>query len=65
MERSRRVVERDRLYERMMVLDERIQKIGIEQDEMRCRIADRNAEADSELSPPAIQKPNLSCGFTY
>lgn len=65
MERSRRVVERDRLCERITVLDERIQEIGIEQEEMRCRIAERDAESESDLRQPALLKPTISYGFTY
>ena len=38
MERARRVVERDRLVQRIQLLDERISKIAIEQAEMKHRI---------------------------
>ena len=65
IERSSRVVERDRLRERMMDLDQRIQTIGNEQDEMRCRIAERDKEAELGLSQPVVKKANISYGFTY
>lgn len=73
MERARRVMERDRLLERVRTLDERIAKISEEQAEMRARI-DR-PEPSGANSPHDANDPNSrrdngngrdsQFGFTY
>lgn len=65
MERARRVMERDRLLERVRLLDERIAKIADEQREMRSRIetqAPHHASAAEPASPRVNEHPG---GFTY
>lgn len=65
MERARRVIERDRLLERIRILDERIAKIAEEQTDMRSRID----QANPPLTDPAATPRNISSdsqfGFTY
>lgn len=65
MERSRRVIERDRLLERIRILDERIAKIAQEQLDMRARI---DQAATPLVNPSATQQPpspDSQFGFTY
>lgn len=71
MERARRVMERDRLLQRIVLLDERILKIAEEQLDMRQRI-DFNGHPDvppplSSLrgSQPAAGNHDNSRGLTY
>lgn len=49
MERARRIMERDRLLERVRILDQRIAQIAEEQAEMRFRV-DHPASASSALT---------------
>ncbi len=68
MERARRVMERDRLLERMRILDERIGKIAEEQAQMRARLDQAHANQSLERGDAgddrdASQGPQF--GFTY
>ena len=71
MERARRVMERDRLLERVQLLDERIAKINTEQSEMRLRIdlVDTQNRAPESRSAPASSttsgKDANPYGLTY
>lgn len=68
MERARRAMERDRLLERVRILEGRIVKIVEEQAEMRARI-DQNAPASlSDSKDTNGQRDNgrdSQFGFTY
>ena len=63
MERSRRIVERDRLIDRVRILDERLVEIATEQDEMRLRIDCQQVQpsAYSSVNP----QNNSDIGFKY
>lgn len=63
MERSRRIVERDRLLERVRILDERLQEIALEQDEMRFRIDSLQIEPTAYVS--VHSQNNCDIGFKY
>lgn len=70
MERARRVMERDRLLERIRLLDERIVKIADEQYEMRHRIGMGDAQQRTSDSPhlrssPAAESSESQRGLTY
>ncbi len=65
MERSRRIVERDRLLDRVRVLDERLVEIAREQDEMRYRISCQTVEPSPYPGPGTQAKPNPDVGFKY
>ncbi len=67
MERARRVMERDRLQERIRILDERIVQIAEEQAEMRARIDRVDGTSKSSQAGPEPGEHNSSSpfGFTY
>ncbi|MCC6511087.1 MAG: hypothetical protein IT423_18440 [Pirellulaceae bacterium] len=65
MERSRREMERNRLLDRVRILDERITKIVEEQSEMRQRI--EVLSGNRPVDAPVLPKDgsNGGFGFTY
>ena len=63
MERSRRILERERLLDRVRVLDERLLEIAHEQDEMKYRIASQQSEPTAYPSP--LSKNSHDVGFKY
>ncbi len=71
MERARRIMERDRLLERVRILDQRIAQISLEQAEMRYRVDQAEAQAahGSHAGSNAANLPSgdqtSQFGFTY
>ncbi len=73
MERARRAMERDRLLERIRIIDERLSKIAQEQAEMKQRIEltqqDPNAShpTDAPMRHPTTREEGRESqfGFTY
>ena len=67
MERARRVIERDRLMDRIRTLDERIAKIAEEQSDLRIRV-DRSTLTGPQTSADEdglAGGRDSQCGFTY
>jgi hypothetical protein len=67
MERSRRILEKDRLVERIAILDERISEIATEQEEMRQRISERDRAITMSSKPIVTVQSTRSTtrGLTY
>ncbi len=68
MERTRRVTERDRLLERVRILDQRIHEINDEQHNFRARIDRANAQNQLLAEDPASGSSGSNSsgfGFTY
>ncbi len=67
MERARRAMERDRLLERVRILDERIAKIAEEQADLRVRVdrASGHVPLDGIDTSGLTGGQDSQCGFTY
>ncbi len=69
MERARRIMERDRLLERVRILDQRIAQIAEEQAEMRDRVDHADTalpdRAQRERSSHGAADQSNQFGFTY
>ncbi len=67
MERARRVVERERLIQRIQLLDERIGKIVIEQAEMKHRLDlnDQSQRLTAPITGTADRNQSAATANTY
>ena len=67
MERARRVIERDRLMDRIRILDERIAKIAEEQADLRLRVdrATLSGPNTGAVEDGLAGGRDSQCGFTY